>query len=27
MDALDKADLPDRLIWLETWVTERIAGE
>lgn len=22
-----KADLPDRLIWLETWVTERIAGD
>jgi DNA polymerase-3 subunit delta' len=22
----NKADLPDRLIWLETWVTERIAG-
>lgn len=23
----NKADLPDRLIWLETWVTERIAGD
>jgi len=22
-----KADLPDRLVWLETWVTERIAGD
>ncbi|MGH8262266.1 MAG: DNA polymerase III subunit delta' [Steroidobacterales bacterium] len=23
----NKANLPDRLIWLETWVTERIAGD
>jgi DNA polymerase-3 subunit delta' len=23
----NKADLPDRLLWLETWVTERIAGD